>query len=95
MKLIYKSSPLPWPLLCLRIFNVLILINGIIFRVNPSLLYIHTQEHWHSKPNHEHEEEKRVADISCAVSDNAHDQRTNERARLSMKDSDVSGLQEH
>ena len=43
--------------------------------VNPASVNIHHQQERNSRPDHKHEEEKRVANVSCEIRDDANDER--------------------
>lgn len=51
--------------------------------VDPATFDVDAPEHGYREPYHDNEEEKRVANVAGAVSDEADDERADERARLS------------
>ncbi len=55
---------------------------SVLVGIFPPLFGIDIHEDWHSRPNHENEEEKREADVASQVRDQANCERTNERAGL-------------
>ena len=53
--------------------------------VNPAVVDVDAQKHGHGEPDHDDEEEKSIADVASAVSNEADDKQANERARLSRE----------
>ena len=61
----------------------------IVLGVFPSSVYVHAHEDRNGGPDHEDEEEERVADVTSQVGNESDDQRTNERAGLEATVSNV------
>jgi hypothetical protein len=54
----------------------------IILGILPTLIGVDIHEYWQGRPDHEHEEKERKADVACGIRNQANHKRADEGARL-------------